>query len=65
MARRNKSSPIEDLMKAPWWISAILAVISYIGLKLLAPSILQNSTGLLSQVFAKAGMNLTEALISF
>ena len=23
MARRNKSSPIEDLMKAPWWISAI------------------------------------------
>jgi hypothetical protein len=43
MARRNESSLIEDLMKAPWWISAILAVISYLCLKFLVPSILQNS----------------------
>ncbi len=55
MARRNKSSPIEDLMKAPWWISAILAVISYLCLKFLVPSILQNSAGLLNQGLAKAG----------
>ena len=46
MARRNESSLIEDLMNAPWWISAILAVISYLGLKFLVPSILQNSAGL-------------------
>ncbi len=54
MARRNESSLIEDLMKAPWWISAILAVISYLGLKFLVPSILQNRAGLLSQGLAKA-----------
>ena len=58
MARRNKSSPIEDLMKAPWWISAILAVISYLGLKFLVPSILQDRAGLLSQVLAKAAPSL-------
>lgn len=54
MARRSESSLIEDLMKAPWWISAILAVISYLGLRFLVPSILQNSAGLLSQGLAKA-----------
>ncbi len=46
MARRNESSLIEDLLKAPWWISAILAVISYFGLKFLVPYILQNRTAL-------------------
>lgn len=54
MARRNESSLIEDLMKAPWWISAILAIISYLGLRFLVPSILQNSAGLLNQGLAKA-----------
>jgi len=54
MARRNESSLIEDLMKAPWWISAILAVISYLGLKFLVPSLLQNRADLLSQGLAKA-----------
>ncbi|MFA4830038.1 MAG: restriction endonuclease [Thermodesulfovibrionales bacterium] len=54
MARRNGSSLIEDLMKAPWWISAILAVISYLGLKFLVPSILHGSTGMLNQALAKA-----------
>jgi len=53
MARRNKSSPIEDLMKAPWWISAILAVISYLCLKFLVPSMLQSRADLLSQSLAK------------
>ena len=53
MARRNESSLIEDLMKAPWWISAILAVISYIGLKFLVPSMLQSRADLLSQSLAK------------
>lgn len=53
MASRNESSLIEDLMKAPWWISAILSVISYIGLRFLAPSILQNRADLLSQGLAK------------
>ena len=57
MARRNESSLIEDLMKAPWWISAILAVISYLGLKFLVPSILQNSAGLLNQGLAKASLS--------
>lgn len=54
MARRSESSPIEILTKAPWWISAILAVTSYLGLKFLVPSMLQNSAGLLSQGLAKA-----------
>ena len=53
MARRNESSLIEDLMKTPWWISAILAVISYLGLKFLVPSILQNRAGLLNQGLTK------------
>lgn len=53
MARRNESSLIEDLMKAPWWISAILAVISYLGLRFLVPSMFQNEAGLLSQSLAK------------
>jgi restriction system protein len=63
MARRNESSLIEDLMKAPWWISAILAVISYLGLKFLVPSILQDRAGLLSQGLAKAAPSLA-ALVS-
>lgn len=54
MARRNESSLIEDKTKAPWWISAILAVISYLGLKFLVPSILQGSTSILNQGLAKA-----------
>ena len=54
MARRNESSLIEDMMKAPWWISAILAVISYLGLKFLVPSMLQSRADLLSQGLAKA-----------
>jgi restriction system protein len=54
MARRNKGSPIEALMAAPWWISAILGVLSYVGLKFIVPSSLQGSSGLLSQGFAKA-----------
>jgi restriction system protein len=58
MARRNESSLIEDLLKAPWWISVILAVISFLGLKFLVPSILQNSAGLLSQGLAKAAPSL-------
>lgn len=49
MARRNESSLFEDMVKAPWWISAILAVISYLGLRFLVPSILQNRADLLSQ----------------
>lgn len=57
MARRNKSGLIEDLMKAPWWISAILAVISYLCLNFLVPSILQNSAGLLNQGLAKASLS--------
>lgn len=58
MARRNESSLIVELFKAPWWISAILAVISYLGLRFLLPSILQNSAGLLSQGVAKAAPSL-------
>lgn len=54
MARRNESSLIEDMTKAPWWISAILAVISYLGLKFLVPSMLQSRADLLSQGLAKA-----------
>jgi len=63
MARRNESSLIEDLMKAPWWISAILAGISYLCLKFLVPSILQNSAGLLNQGLAKAAPSLA-AIVS-
>lgn len=36
MARRNKSSPLEDIIviiaKLPWWIGAVLALISYLWL---------------------------------
>ncbi len=63
MARRNESSLIEDLMNAPWWISAILAVISYLGLKFLVPSILHDRAGLLNQGLAKAAPSLA-ALVS-
>jgi len=63
MARRNESSLIEDMMKAPWWISAILAVISYLGLRFLVPSMLQNRAGFLSQGLAKAAPSLA-ALVS-
>ena len=52
MARRNERSLIEDLMTAPWWISAILAVISYFGLRFLVPAILQGSTGMFNQALA-------------
>jgi restriction system protein len=54
MVRRNRSSLIEDLVKAPWWISAILAIISYFGLKFLVPSMLQGSTSIVNQGIAKA-----------
>jgi restriction system protein len=54
MARRNEGSPIEDLMAAPWWISAILGILSYVGLKFIAPSMLQGSNGMLNQGLAKA-----------
>lgn len=40
MARRQKTSPAEDLIKltakAPWWVGAFLAVISYVGLQYVA-----------------------------
>lgn len=40
MARRNKSSPIEDIIliiaKLPWWIGAVLALISYLWLNQVA-----------------------------
>lgn len=58
MARRNESSLIEDLMKAQWWISAILAVISYFGLTFFVPSLLKESTGMLNQALAKAAPSL-------
>lgn len=54
MARRNESSFFEDMVKAPWWISAILAVISYLGLRFLVPALLQDSAGMLNQALAKA-----------
>lgn len=58
MARRNEDSLIEALMKAPWWISAILAVISYVGLKFVVPSMFQNEASLLNQGLAKAAPSL-------
>lgn len=57
MPRRNQS-PIETLMMAPWWISAILAAISYFGLKFLVPSMLQDTAGILNQAVAKAAPSL-------
>jgi restriction system protein len=63
MARRNENSLIEDLTKAPWWISAILAVISYIGLKFLAPYMLESRADLLSHSLATAAPSLA-ALVS-
>lgn len=58
MSRRNESSPIEALTKAPWWISAILAAISYFGLTFFVPSLLKDSTGMLNQALAKAAPSL-------
>lgn len=66
MARRNESSLIEDMTKVPWWISAILAVISYLGLRFLVPSMLQSRADLLSQGLAKAAPSLAPfALLVF
>jgi restriction system protein len=53
MARKKEPSLIEYLMAVPWWISAILAVISYLGLKFFVPFILRGSSGLVSQAVAK------------
>ncbi len=40
MSRRRKPSPLDDLMDAvalfPWWVGALLAVLSYLGLHWLA-----------------------------
>lgn len=58
MPRRNESSLIETLMMAPWWISAILAAVSYFGLMFLVPSILQDRAGILNQGLAKAAPSL-------
>lgn len=54
MARRNEGSPIEALMAAPWWISAILGILSYVSLKFIAPYLLRGSSGVLIQGLAKA-----------
>jgi restriction system protein len=64
MARKNKPGPIiEDLMAAPWWISAILAVISYFGLKLFVPFILRGSSGLISRSLANAAPLLAPIVV--
>ncbi len=58
MARRNERSLIEDLMGAPWWLSAILAAISYFGLTFFVPSLLRDSTSFVNRGLAKAAPSL-------
>lgn len=38
MTRKNEGI-LDDLVKAPWWVSVILSVVAYVSLKLLAPLI--------------------------
>lgn len=66
MPRRNEDSPLELLTRAPWWISAILAAISYFGLTFFVPSLLKDSTGMVNQALAKAAPSLAPfALLVF
>ncbi|TGU74808.1 hypothetical protein E4633_04930 [Geomonas terrae] len=56
MARRPRTSPLQDLIiiasKSPWWISVILAVVSFMIFRAL-PS--QNPGNLVSPIFALFG----------
>ncbi len=54
MARRKEEGLFEILAKAPWWFSAILAVISYVSLKFILPSMLLHSSDFVNQAVAKA-----------
>lgn len=65
MGRRNQSSFFEEIVKAPWWISAILSVVSYLGLRFLMPSILENSASIFIRDVAKAGPSMANFVFMF
>lgn len=44
MSRRKQESSLDLLVKAPWWISAILSLVAYLGLRFVLPASVEGGT---------------------